>query len=318
MGLSFRWLLNFVLLAIPIGTTLGILLGVQTHRKATGQAPLFVDNSVDHDQYCQKTVGISPPSKGEHFTLNPNQWGWDDGDPGHLCMNVTQFNNQTYPTKTTAPKFSVTWQYPPGPETQPVHAFPNAKIDSGVFPELLKSVGNINFDIAWTYGVGNDSASSTDSDALTADDFNANVAIDMFLDSDKTKSEDTNEAETEVMVWFAAFGAATQPIGFGDGIVVSEVLNGTTFDLYVGPRTQGATGSAANRQVLTWLASEPTEKFNGDIMPLMDKLVSMAQEGFPKETDYLGYMSLGSETLSATDPVTFSVPRLSIDVQTSS
>lgn len=81
--MGFRWLVNAGLLALPIGTTVGILLGVDSHRQATGQEPLFNGdtgggsgggngNSRDHriteKQYCQKQVGISPPSKGSRYT----------------------------------------------------------------------------------------------------------------------------------------------------------------------------------------------------------------------------------------------------------
>lgn len=60
--------MSFVLLAIPIGVTLGILLAIDAHRQATGQQPLFQDNSVSKDRYCQIAYGISPPSKGLQYT----------------------------------------------------------------------------------------------------------------------------------------------------------------------------------------------------------------------------------------------------------
>lgn len=62
------WLINFVLIAFPIGTTVGVLMGMETHRTSTGQSPLFRDNGIKTKGYCQKTIGISPPSKGEHYT----------------------------------------------------------------------------------------------------------------------------------------------------------------------------------------------------------------------------------------------------------
>ena len=100
MGALF--LLNFVLVAIPIGTTLGVLLGIQGQRAASGQEPLFKpkhpegpgggppknDNGIKTEYYCDETIGISPPSLYDHYTLNPNPWGWDEGDPGKLCLNV--------------------------------------------------------------------------------------------------------------------------------------------------------------------------------------------------------------------------------------
>ena len=143
-------------------------------------------------------------------------------------LKVTAFNNGSYATDTTAPEFFVTWQYPQGPETQPVHAFPNIKVDGSVFPVELSSISSIKVDIEWTDGVGNDTASSTDETALTANSVNTNVAIDMFLDSDKTSAEDSTKAKFEMMVWLAAFGAATQPIGLSAGAVTTETVNGTT------------------------------------------------------------------------------------------
>ncbi|KAL1862689.1 hypothetical protein VTK73DRAFT_6692 [Phialemonium thermophilum] len=309
--MTIRFLVNFGLLAIPIGTTLGVLFGIQSHRQATGQAPLFVDNGVSTDTYCQKSYGISPPAKGLEYTLNPNQWGWTEGTPGSLCMNVTTFHNKTYPTSTTAPPFSVTWKYPPGPEDAPVHAFPNIRVDSPLLPVSLDSLQSINVDIAWSYAVGNRSASSTDVAKLTDSSLNANVAIDMFMDSDKTKAGDSAKAGYEVMVWLADFGAATQPIGLAQGAVATEIVNGTTFSLY------GGQNSANQLYVLTWVAQDPVEKLNTDISPLIKRILATSNDKFPKSSDYLGYIGLGSETLWAQDFVTFDVPKLAVDIHTS-
>lgn len=68
IAMGIRSLLSFGLIAVPIGATLGILLGLDQHRKATGQAPLFQDNSVVTKQYCQKAYGISPTSNGQQYT----------------------------------------------------------------------------------------------------------------------------------------------------------------------------------------------------------------------------------------------------------
>lgn len=87
-------------------------------------------------------------------------------------------------------------------------------------------------DFEWTYAVGNSTAAtSTDQAELTDDKLNANVALDMFLDQDKKKSQDSEKADTEIMVWFAAFGPATQPIGLDDGEVDTMEVDGTS--LYV-------------------------------------------------------------------------------------
>lgn len=66
--MGFRSLISFGMIAIPIGATLGVLLGLDAHRSATGQTPLFQDNSVTTDTYCQKAYGITPPSTGQQYT----------------------------------------------------------------------------------------------------------------------------------------------------------------------------------------------------------------------------------------------------------
>ncbi len=90
--MGFRWLVNASLLVIPVGTTIGILLGVDSHRQASGQKPLFngdggsgsgggydggggssTDNGITNAQYCQKQVGISPESKGSRY-ISKQTW----------------------------------------------------------------------------------------------------------------------------------------------------------------------------------------------------------------------------------------------------
>lgn len=50
-------------------------------------------------------------------------------------------------------------------------------------------------------------------------------------------------------------------------------------------------------------------------MPLMDILLAKNDPDYPSTKDYIGYMSLGSEALSANSTVTFHVPTLAIDVE---
>lgn len=83
-------------------------------------------------------------------------------------------------------------------------------------PISLKSLAHIEVDIEWSYGVGNNASKTTDEDALTENETNTNVAIDMFLDSDSKKAQDSTKAKFEVMVWFARFGPSTQPIGLSN------------------------------------------------------------------------------------------------------
>lgn len=81
----FRWIINAGLLALPIGATVGVLMGMDLHRNAQGQAPLFTpapgggkvdgggsgsagDNRYKENTYCDLQVGVAPPSKGKKYT----------------------------------------------------------------------------------------------------------------------------------------------------------------------------------------------------------------------------------------------------------
>lgn len=109
-----------------------------------------------------------------------------------------------------------------------MHAFSNIKVDGGVFPTTLDSIEQVNLDLEWTYGIGNKTAAKTDVDELTDHNVNTNVAIDMFIDKDKSKAQDPTKAEYEVMVWWATIGPAAQPLGFADGTVVTKTVQGVT------------------------------------------------------------------------------------------
>lgn len=102
--MALKLFLNAGLVAIPIGGSLGALFGIDAHRSATGQAPLFAggndgnegtggstggstgggsggsgsitNNGITNTMYCQNSYGISPPSDGERFTCKWfDNWG---------------------------------------------------------------------------------------------------------------------------------------------------------------------------------------------------------------------------------------------------
>ncbi|CAG7559681.1 unnamed protein product [Fusarium equiseti] len=324
--MTIRFLVNFGLLALPIAITLGVLIGLQSQRTATGGPPLFKPDpkptgpkkkhGITTEQHCQKSYGIHPETKGQEYTLNPNQWGWNEGDDGALCLYVDMNNNETYATKETAPRWSVVWQYPQGPETAPVHAFPNIKVDGDVFPAKLSDIDKIDIDFEWTYAIGNGSAkgakAATKTDLTDLKDhlLNANVAMDMFMDKDKTKAQNSEDASHEIMVWFAAIGPATQPLGFnvdGSNPLATKTLHGTEFKLYYDI-------NQAKQKVLTWYVEKPAEKFDGDLWPLVEEILAMDNADYPSASDYIGYMSWGTEAYSVNTTVTFDVPNLSINV----
>ncbi len=74
--------------------------------------------------------------------------------------------------------------------------------------------------------------------------------------------------------------------------------------------------NSLSQSVLTWVASETTEVFGGDIAPLLTKLSSVESAKFPTTPLYLGHLGMGTEAFSANVNITFSIPVLSIDIET--
>lgn len=81
-------------------------------------------------------------------------------------------------------------------------------------------------------------------------------------------------------------------------------------ELYSGLNSQ-------SQMVLSWVATKPTTTFKGDLKPLMDTIFAMNNANYPQKTDYLGYLAFGQEAYSSTANVTFSVPSLAVDIETS-
>lgn len=105
---------------------------------------------------------------------------------------------------------------------------------SSVLPVTMKSVAAMDFDVSWSMRTDNETG-PTDPSQLAAATVNANVAIDMFMDSDKNKAKSSEKAAYEVMVWFAAYGDTTDTIGevkdpvTGEGgIVTTATVSGVT------------------------------------------------------------------------------------------
>jgi hypothetical protein len=152
-------------------------------------------------------------------------------------MTMTTNENNTYPSNTTAPVFSFIWNYPfepanassPANETKPqIHAFPQAQPATGdILPITLEDLGELTLEFAWTMGIGDTNAPATSTRRLGAQEVNATVALDMYLDDDQTKAGNASAAAFEMIIYFAKFGLE-DPVGFGNGtIVLTETLNGT-------------------------------------------------------------------------------------------
>lgn len=81
-------------------------------------------------------------------------------------------------------------------------------------------------DLEWTYALGNVNKTKSDVNETSTSDLNANVAVDLFLDSDITKAQNSTAAAMEIMVWFAAIGGAAKPVGNGVAPAHTAQLDG--------------------------------------------------------------------------------------------
>jgi len=75
-----------------------------------------------------------------------------------------------------------------------------------------------------------------------------------------------------------------------------------------------------SQNVFSWVATQPVEEFTSDISPLFLSILNLPDVehlgvDVPTFTDYLGYVGFGTEAYNSIGNVTFSVSRLSLDVQ---
>ncbi|KAI9783336.1 MAG: hypothetical protein M1839_003870 [Geoglossum umbratile] len=318
MGFLVGLIVNVVLLSVPIGSTLGALFRIrpfENERKPEEK----VHNARVTKSFCNEFHEFAQNKIGLNYTVNSNEIQAEPNSA--LCMSMTTFENATYPTNSTAPEFAFTWGYPfrianesaPANQTKPlIHAFPQASI-GGVVPLTLEDLGELTLDFAWTMGIGNTNAPSTSVRRLGAHLVNASVALDMYMDPDKSKAGDTGKAAFEMIVYFAHYGLQ-DPVGFGNGTVVTtEKLDGKDFRLFAGKNANG-------QNVFSWVASEPITEFRSDISPLFNNILDLKgvkglKADTPTFTDYLGYVGFGTQAYNSVGNVTFWVPRLSMDIR---
>lgn len=106
-----------------------------------------------------------------------------------------------------------------------MHGYPNIRVDE-VLPKPMDKISELNVDLHWTYGLGDDPVESTDKQTLKDENLATNVAIDMFLDSDEDKAKNGTDAKFEVMVWFWMSSQVAQPLGWGKPDI-DRTINGT-------------------------------------------------------------------------------------------
>jgi hypothetical protein len=76
-------------------------------------------------------------------------------------------------------------------------------------------------------GIGDENSPATSERRLGAQGVNSTVALDMYLDSDPDKSAEGGKAAFEMIIFFAMFGLE-DPVGFGNGTIVTTTKLGNT------------------------------------------------------------------------------------------
>ncbi|ATY58637.1 Concanavalin A-like lectin glucanase [Cordyceps militaris] len=341
MGIGYKWILSFCMLVVPIAITLGVLFPLQNaHRSGgnagsvlggggvgtgpgSGGAPKPKNNNVELATACTQFADLGNPQRyywdksQQQYTFNPNQWGLTSGAKSGMCMDVLFNNNGTYAKPELAPPFQVTWSYTPAPQGQNnVHAFANIKLEK-IFPKKFSTIKKLFVDFEWKYVTGNDNSTASETATLAAGTtVNTNVAIDMFADTNSDTSKNNEKAAFEIMIWFAAIGPSAHVIGQDTTSVVTTLpLQDTTtnaqvlFDLYADKHP------TTSQFVLTWKAKTITEKFHGDVYPLIEYILTAGNSSYPSSEAYLGSFGMGTEAYDSPSNVTFFCPDFAVQVE---
>lgn len=216
-----------------------------------------------------------------------------------------------------------------------MHAFANVKLEE-VFPKKFNTIKKLYVDFEWKYVSGSDNATASESQTFASGTtVNTNVAIDMFADKSSNTSENNEKAAWEIMIWFAAIGPSAHVIGQDTTSVVktlpltdantnAEVLLYVYSHMYLffsalftnqhGSDLYAAKHPSTDQFVMTWKAKTVTEKFHGDVYPLVEYILQAGNADYPPTDAYLGSFGMGTEAYDAPSNVTFYCPDFAVSV----
>lgn len=187
-----------------------------------------------------------------------------------------------------------------------MHSYPNIKFNSPLLPLPLSNLSKILLTSSWSLTTTPSSSYTfpstsdiepLDVSALEAVDAKANIAMDIFLDSDPKKATNTTEAAYEVMIWFGTVG---QPLPIGNTNDQKECQIGrSNYILSTGT-------NSASQTVFTFLSTQnQTISKTTDVSPFLTYLYHHAF--LPSDNFYLGTLQFGTETFHSTSGVSLIV-----------
>ena len=129
-----------------------------------------------------------------------------------------------------------------------MHSYPNIALATPQLPLRLSTLGNLNVTVSWFMDGSNRSDSSdhgqlakrdsgsdaVDGSSLDALNATANVAFDLFMDTDPMKATSTTAAQYEAMIWLGRVGSA-RPAGADDGVKAQREVGGISLYGFLSP-----------------------------------------------------------------------------------
>ena len=80
----------------------------------------------------------------------------------------------------------------------------------------MASLSSLTIQSQWSMSPGSSPSVANDVEGLSQLNTIANVALDMFVDSDSTNAQSEVDASYEIMIWLGSFGDP-KPLGFSQG-----------------------------------------------------------------------------------------------------
>ncbi|KAI5196617.1 concanavalin A-like lectin/glucanase [Aureobasidium subglaciale] len=231
------------------------------------------------------------------YLYGANQWGWDAS--GAQCMTVGLDDSDD------AASFNVTWSWTERDVW--VHSYPNVGLESVQLPSRLDNVKSFNVSAAWDMYPSDQPDAANKTEALMAIGTKADIALDMFIDSNNITSMNASAAAFEVMVWSAIWGGVA-PIGYQtfNAEAPKYTLNGVEYSLYSGFNQQ-----YQKQAVYSWVPSENQQGIQADLWELVTYLIPRSNI---TSDMYIGLIQFGTETVHATSNVTFEMQKAQMDL----
>ena len=147
--------------------------------------------------------------------------------PANSCWLTCANANCPSQVKNNGTAFDSTWRWLNNSDK--VHAYPHFKLDSPLYPLLVEDLSTVDFTGDFSINVTSALGESPEAreEALTDENVQYNVALDMFLDANETQA--MAELPTyEIMIWMS-YSYRVYPVGIDTSTPDKDqfVVNGT-------------------------------------------------------------------------------------------